>query len=146
MLGRKRVERVSSVMIVIMQGKLPQFVALDLGYTAAGAMYQATTVIHSFTGVDFSSTDSTSLVAHVIFVMIVIIKCFWSENRARYPYGTPCKHETAQSAKWPRKVRKQSSRLDTAARVSIVGLDTSIFFKAVDHRRPRALTDNICNS
>jgi hypothetical protein len=82
MLWGKRVEVVSSVMIVIMQGGLPiQLVTLNLGYTVAGAMYQAATVIHSLTGVDFSSTDSTSLVAHVIFVMIVIIKCFWSENR-----------------------------------------------------------------
>ena len=65
-------------MIVIIQSGLPvQFVTLDLGYTTAGTMYQATTIIHSFARVDFSSTDSTSLVAHVISVMIVIIKCFW---------------------------------------------------------------------
>ena len=31
--------------------------------------------------VDFSSTDSTSLVAHVIFVMIVIIKCLWFSHQ-----------------------------------------------------------------
>jgi hypothetical protein len=69
-------------MIVIIQGELPvQFVTLNLGYTEAGSMYQATTVIHSLTWVNFSSTDSASLVTHVIFVMIVIIKCFWLENR-----------------------------------------------------------------
>ncbi len=65
-------------MIVIMQSRLPiQFVTLNLGYTVAGAMNQTTTVIHSFTGIDFSPTDSTSFVTHVIFVMIVIIKYFW---------------------------------------------------------------------
>lgn len=86
MLRGKRVERVSSVMIVIIQGRLPtQLVTLNLGYTVAGTMYQATTVIHSLTRIDSSSTDSTSLVAHVIFVMIVIIKCFWSENRQSSP-------------------------------------------------------------
>ena len=75
-------------MIVIMQGELPiQFVTLNLGYTAAGAMYQATTVIHSLTRVDFSPTDSASLVTHVIFVMIVIIKCFWLEKTASYTHS-----------------------------------------------------------
>jgi hypothetical protein len=37
-------------------------------------MDQASTVIHSFAFVDWLSTDSTRLMAHVIFVMIVIIK------------------------------------------------------------------------
>jgi hypothetical protein len=75
MLRRKRVQRVIFVMIVIMQVGLPiQFVTLDLGYTEAGAMYQAATVIHPFTRVDFSPAYSASLVTHVIFVMIVIYK------------------------------------------------------------------------
>lgn len=46
-------------------------------------MYQTPSIVHSFTRIDFAPADSTSLVAHVIFVMIVILKVFLTHASIR---------------------------------------------------------------
>ena len=67
-----------SVMIVILHGRSPiELVALDLRDSLASPMYQAPTIVHACARVYFLSTDGTSLITHVIFVMIVILKTFY---------------------------------------------------------------------
>lgn len=75
MLWGEGVEAIISVMIVICQLSLPvKPVPLDFGDSVAGLVNQTTSVIHPFPFVDFPPTNGAGLVAHVIFVMIVILK------------------------------------------------------------------------
>jgi len=58
---------------------------------------------HSFSQIHLSSTDSAGLVAHVIFVMIVIINCLRSSSKPRnrsdpkiFSKHSPCKSHTTR--------------------------------------------------